>query len=165
VAAVLVSIAGTLPALCLAWLAVLGAISLPGSDVAKRPAYGRLVGRWDPVELGVHQVIGGGPMPGYIRRPHDELLRAVPDPAVAASRLVVVRGGSCTGKTRAACEAVADWLSDWQLVCPLDLGALAARLDAGIPARTALWLAGLRQYADADGGPALQGSPGRLARR
>jgi hypothetical protein len=24
------------------------------------------------VELGVHPVIGGGPMPVYIRRPHDE---------------------------------------------------------------------------------------------
>ena len=64
-------------------------------------------GSGTPVELGVHQVIGGGPMPAYIRRPHDELLRAVLDPAVPASRLVVVRGGSSTGKTRAAYEAVA----------------------------------------------------------
>lgn len=50
----------------------------------------------------MHQVIGGGPMPAYVRRPHDELLRAVLDPAAPASRLVVVRGGSSTGKTRAA---------------------------------------------------------------
>jgi hypothetical protein len=34
---------------------------------------------------------------------------------------------------------------------------VAARLDAGIPARTALWLAGLREYADADSGPGLLG--------
>ena len=105
----------------------------------------------------MHQVIGGGPMPAYVRRPHDELLRAVLDPAVPASRLVVVRGGSSTGKTRAAYEAVTARLADWQLDYPLDPGALAARLEAGIPARTVLWLGELRQYADADGGAAVLG--------
>jgi hypothetical protein len=69
------------------------------------PARGRPAGQWDPVELGVHPVAGGGPMPAYIRRPHDELLRAVLDPEVADSRLVVIRGASSTGKTRAAYEA------------------------------------------------------------
>ena len=120
-------------------------------------AHGRLAERWDPVELGVHQVIGGGPMPAYIRRPHDEPLRAVLDPAVPTSRLVVVRGGSSTGKTRAAYEAVADRLADWRLDYPLDPGAVAARLEAGIPARTVLWLGELRQYADADEGAAVLG--------
>ena len=80
---------------------------------------------------------------------------AVLDPAVAASRLVVVRGGSSTGKTRAAYEAVTARLADWQLDYPLDPGALAARLEAGIPARTVLWLGELRQYADAAGGAAV----------
>ena len=93
----------------------------------------------------MHQVIGGGPMPRYVPRPHDELLRAVLDPAVAASRLVVVRGGSSTGKTRAAYEAVADRLADWHLDYPLTPRALDARLKAGIPARTVLWLGELRQ--------------------
>ena len=96
-------------------------------------------------------------MPAYVRRPHDELLRAVLDPAVPASRLVVVRGGSSTGKTRAAYEAVAGRLADWQLDYPLDPGALAARLEAGVPPRTVLWLGELRQYADADGGAAVLG--------
>ena len=105
----------------------------------------------------MHQVIGGGPMPAYVRRPHDELLRAVLDPAVPASRLVVVRGGSSTGKTRAAYEAVADRLAGWQLDYPLNAAALKERLDAGIPARTVLWLGELRQYADADGGAAVLG--------
>ena len=59
-------------------------------------------------------------MPAYIRRPHDELLRAILDPAVAASRLVVVRGGSSTGKTRAAYDAVVGQLADCQLDYPLD---------------------------------------------
>ncbi len=154
---VLVAILGGLPALYLAWAALPGAISPPGPGAAGKPAYVRHVEQWEPVELGVHQVIGGGPMPSYIRRPHDELLRAVLDPAVSASRLVVVRGGSSTGKTRAAYQAVADRLAGWQLDYPLDPGALAARLEAGIPARTVLWLGELRQYADADGGPAVLG--------
>jgi hypothetical protein len=77
-------------------------------QVAVQLAYGRPPARWNPVDLGVHQVIGGGPIPTYIRRPHDDLLRAVLDPAVPDSRLIVVRGGSSTGKTRAAYEAVAD---------------------------------------------------------
>jgi hypothetical protein len=81
---VLVSVVGTLPALYLAWLAVPGAIS------QKRPAYGRRAAQWTRVELGVHKVIDAGPMPAYVRRPHDELLRAVLDPGLPASRLVVV---------------------------------------------------------------------------
>ena len=151
------AILGTVPALYLAWLAVPGAISPPEPAAVKKPAYGRRAGQWDPVELGVHQVIGGGPMPAYVRRPHDELLRAVLDPAVPASRLVVVRGGSSTGKTRAAYEAVAGQLADWQLDYPLNPAALKERLDAGIPARTVLWLGELRQYADADGGAEVLG--------
>jgi uncharacterized protein YidB (DUF937 family) len=154
---VLVAILGTVPALYLGWLAVPGVISPPGPGAAKKPVSARLAGRWDPVDLGVHQVVGGGPMPAYIRRPHDELLSAVLDPAVPASRLVVLRGGSSTGKTRAAYEAVADRLADWRLDYPLDPGALTARLEAGIPARTVLWLGELRQYADADGGAVVLG--------
>jgi hypothetical protein len=152
---VLVAILGTVPALYLAWLAVPGVISPPGPGAVDKSTPGRLAGRWAPVELGVHQVIGGGPVPTYIRRPHDDLLRALLDPAVPASRLVVVRGGSSTGKTRAAYEAVTDQLAGWRLDYPLDPGALAARLEAGIPASTVLWLGELRQYADADRGPAV----------
>src|SRR5215467_1469962 len=69
----------------------------------------RPAGRWEPAELGVHPVIGGpaGSLPAYIRRPHDEQLRRVLDPEVADSRLVLVRGEACAGKSRAAYEAVA----------------------------------------------------------
>ncbi len=130
------------------------AVPLAASTWVK-PVHGRPVKRWDPVELGVHRVIGGGPMPTYVRRHHDELLQVILDPAVSASRFVVVRGGSSTGKTRAAYEAVAAQLADWHLDYPLDPSALAARLDDGIPARTVLWLGELRQYADADGGPSV----------
>lgn len=117
----------------------------------------RPAGRWGPAELGVHPVVGGGlhgPVPAYIRRPHDEVLRLVLDPEVAGSRLIVVRGEACSGKSRAAYEAVADRLADWPLEYPPTAAALAARLEAGIPAWTVLWLGELCRYADADGGAA-----------
>lgn len=143
---------GGLPTTFLAWKALVGG--------ARKPAYGRPARRWNPLDLGAHQVIGGGSMPPYVKRPHDELLAAVLDPAVTASRLVVVRGGSSTGKTRAAYEAVAARLAGWQLDYPWNAAALKERLDAGIPARTVLWLGELRHYTeDKNGADQL----GRLA--
>ena len=62
-------------------------------------------------EFGVHQATSDGldgadgAMPPYIRRPHDEVLRALLDPAVPDSRLIVLRGDSCTGRSRAVYEA------------------------------------------------------------
>jgi len=89
----------------------------------------RRIGEWEPAELGVHPAAGGAPdgsMPPYIRRPHDEKLRTVLDPAVADSRLVVVRGDAGAGTSRAAYEAVADRLPDWPLEYPPTPAALAA---------------------------------------
>lgn len=63
--------------------------------------------------------------------------------------------GPPPARTRAAYEAVAGQLADWQLDYPHDPGTLAERLNARIPARTVLWLGELRQYADTDGGPAV----------
>ena len=111
----------------------------------------RLVGQWTPDELGVHPVTGGGPLPRYVRRAHDERLRVILAPPVADSRLVVVRGEPCTGTSRAAWEAVAELLAEWPLEYPRTAAALAARLEAGIPAGTVLWLGELGRYADADG--------------
>jgi len=55
------------------------------------------------LELGVHKAIDGGPMPTYVRRPHDEVLRAVLDLAVTASRLTRANcrsAGSCCATRR-----------------------------------------------------------------
>ena len=112
----------------------------------------RLAGQWTPAELGVHPVAGGGPLPAYVRRPHDERLRVILAPPVAGSRLVVVRGEPGAGTTRAAWEAVAGLLAEWPLEYPRTAAALAARLAAGIPAGTVLWLGELGRYADADAG-------------
>lgn len=64
-----VGILGGSPGLFLAWPRIAMAAKSKGS--ALDGARG-LAGRWDPVALGVHRVIGGGPQPSYFRRPHDE---------------------------------------------------------------------------------------------
>jgi hypothetical protein len=53
-----ITLALGLAALWVAYLAIPVAI--------KRARPGRPVRRWDPVELGVHRVVGGGPLPPYI---------------------------------------------------------------------------------------------------
>ena len=119
------------------------------------PADRLLAGQWTPAELGVHQAVGGGPLPAYAGRPHDERLRAVLNPETETSRLVVIRGDALTGTSRTVYEAVTDVLADWALACPQTVAALAARLAAGIPERTVLWLGELRHFADADDGAAV----------
>ena len=86
-------------------------------------------------------------MPAYVRRPHDDLLCAVLDPAQGANRLVVLRGGSSAGKSRAAYQAVMDRLPNWRVDYPRTPTTLAERLEDGIPQRTVLWLNELRHYA------------------
>jgi hypothetical protein len=119
------------------------------TEPARRP-----VRQLAPAELGVHQA---GPLSAYIRRPHDKWLRAVLDPETEYSRLVVIRGDALTGTSRAVYEAVTAVLADWVVEIPPTASALAARLEAGIPGRTVLWLGDLRHYADADGGAAILG--------
>ena len=125
-----------------------------GGDLASS-RYGRPIGRWDPVDLGVHQAIGGGSLPTYVRRHHDDLLHAALDPTPVGNRLVVLRGGSSTGKSRAAYQAVMERLPQWRVDYPRTPAALAQRLQDGIPRHTVVWLDELRYYADADGGPAV----------
>ena len=103
----LVSILGTLPALYVAWLAVPGVICSPESAKSWPMAAGR---RTEIRQIrGVHQVIGGGPMPTYIRTPHDDLLRA---PSWTRQCLRagwwLFAAGPQTGMTRATYEAVAN---------------------------------------------------------
>ncbi|MEU6745147.1 hypothetical protein ABZ914_02850, partial [Spirillospora sp. NPDC046719] len=108
----------------------------------------RFIGRWDPVALGVHRAIGGGALPPYVRRAHDDVLYRLLDPAPAANRLVVLRGGSSTGKSRAAYQAVQDRLPHWPVAYPRTAAALLRLLQGGVAARSVLWLNELRDYAD-----------------
>lgn len=113
---------------------------------------GRPVREWDAVTLGVHKAIGGWALPSYMTRQHDALLRVVLDPGVARSRLVVLRGGSSTGKSRAAFEAVADRLADWPLQFPRTPAALSRLLEEGVSHRTVVWLDELEHYVEERGG-------------
>lgn len=110
---------------------------------------GRVASEWDPVTLGVHRAVGGDPLPTFVRRPHDELLDAVLDPDAARSRLVVLRGGPSTGKSRSAYNAVcAGRLASWRLEYPSIPAELTRLLEEGIRPRTLIWLRELRDYAD-----------------
>jgi hypothetical protein len=122
----------------------------------------RAVGDWDPVALGVHKAIGGNPLPAFVRRAHDDLLDAALDPDARASRLIVLRGGPSTGKSRSAYHAVCKGpLAAWRLEYPPIPAELARLLEEGVPPRTVIWLRELRDYADAEGG---QEALARLAR-
>jgi hypothetical protein len=142
VAAVVVGIIGGLPGLFLGLAAVVIPLTPESGALGRRSAR-----RWDPVDLGVHKVVGGGPLPQYVLRPHDELLWAVLDPAVAGSRLVVMKGESSTGKSRAAYRAVIGRLGKWRLYYPQTTGELGKLLEAGIAAHSVLWLGELHHYA------------------
>jgi TPR repeat protein len=108
----------------------------------------RAVAEWDAPRLGVHRAItvdsgSGHQLPDlttYLRRAHDsqlcEMFKSVVRPV-----MVVLVGGSSTGKTRAALEAVRECLPDWLLLCPADAAELAGQLTSGaVGPRTVLWL-------------------------
>ncbi|WP_093804190.1 hypothetical protein [Streptomyces sp. Wb2n-11] len=88
------------------------------------------LGRWTAARLGVHpSIFGVGShthgfvLPAYLERSHDQPLRAALRTAAKGTEavLVVVRGSSCTGKTRAAYEAVqhVGGLAEWDRVFPV----------------------------------------------
>ncbi|MFF7976985.1 sel1 repeat family protein [Streptomyces sp. NPDC007905] len=139
--------------------------------LADRP---RPVRSWTPKRLGVHPAIPGYPatpdgadfvLPVYVPRPHDDLLRTRLAAAVtdSASLLVVVRGESCTGKTRTAVEALKAVPDDFQLLFPADADSLLAMLAAdALGPRTVLWLNEAQHYL---GGPAGDAVAAALLRR
>ncbi|MEU8365355.1 hypothetical protein AB0C27_56020 [Nonomuraea sp. NPDC048882] len=117
--------------------------------LADRP---RPVTEWTAEQLGVHNAINGDAapargqdftLPAYVRRPHDDRLHGYLADLVASKRtaLVVIRGTSCTGKTRTAYEAVRAKLSTWNLVFPKSAKNLLAMLTAEVLGpRTVVWL-------------------------
>ncbi|MFF7845181.1 sel1 repeat family protein [Streptomyces ossamyceticus] len=127
----------------------------------------RLVRSWTPQRLGVHPAIPGRPrrhdrdrfvLPDYVPRPHDTELRECLSAAAGEQTppvLLVLRGGSCTGKTRTAYEAIRETVPhDFQLLFPADADSLQAALDAdALHPRTVLWLDDAQEY--------LRGAAGR----
>ncbi|WP_328786094.1 sel1 repeat family protein (plasmid) [Streptomyces canus] len=136
----------------------------------------RPVRSWSLQRLGVHEAIPGRRadpdstgfiVPTYVPRPHDDRLRARLAGAVgeeAASLLVVVRGESCTGKTRTAAEALkAAVPDDFKLLLPAGADDLLAALAAdALGPRSVLWLNEAQDYLD---GPAGEAVAAALLRR
>ncbi|MFY7064722.1 tetratricopeptide repeat protein [Nocardiopsis changdeensis] len=134
--------------------------------LADRP---RPVGSWSAQRLGVHPAIPGHSagaqqsdfvLPRYVPRPHDAELRAHLTAAAAEGarpQMVVVRGASCTGKTRTAYEAVtAAAPNDFDLLFPADAEGLLAALAAdAVGPRTVLWLNEAQEYLDGPVGEAV----------
>lgn len=111
----------------------------------------------DPHALEVHKPISvsGAPtgLPSYIARAHDIALRR--ELQSPNSALIVLVGGSSTGKTRAAYEAVTS-MSGWLLHHPIFPSRSAALIEAvqsdAIAPRTIVWLNELQEYLMADTG-------------
>ncbi len=98
----------------------------------------RRVAEWDALQLGVHRAITADAAMGqalpelttYVRRANDgrlcELFASPTRPV-----MVVLVGGSSTGKTRAAYEAVLGCLPDWSLLRPVDASDLVGQRGSG----------------------------------
>lgn len=155
--------------------------AIASHDILPRPEPGivvsRLVSDWDAFQLGVHQAIAIGSAPGepppelpvYVERAHDRQLRKLLS-TMTQSTMVVLIGGSSTGKTRAALEGVRACLPGWPLVRPVDSRHLIeiCQPPARINLRTVLWLDETQAYLYGRDGPAaataLRGLLDRLER-
>ncbi|MEU5798339.1 sel1 repeat family protein [Streptomyces sp. NPDC047813] len=130
---------------------------------------------WSARRLGVHPAIPGHPdtpasgfvLPRYVPRPHDAELRSWLSAATAegaAPCLVIVEGGSCTGKSRTAFEAVRAVVpDDFDLFFPADPAGLLEGLAADVlRPGTVLWLDEAQDYL---GGPEGEAVASALLRR
>ncbi|KOX35620.1 hypothetical protein ADL06_06505 [Streptomyces sp. NRRL F-6491] len=135
------------------------AIEKVGPAAAAGP--GRPIDAWEPHDLEVHPAGPGGPasgaqgpgrraLPGYVVREHDQVLaEAVRDAAAGRSRIVVLVGGSSTGKTRACWEAVQPLAEQgWLLWHPFDPTRAHAALEdlRRVGPRTVVWLNEAQHY-------------------
>ncbi|WP_088245474.1 helix-turn-helix transcriptional regulator [Streptomyces sp. LUP47B] len=122
---------------------------------------GRPIGQWDPHDLEVHPAGQGGgaagsdtaavrALPGYVAREHYRVLGdAVRDAAAGHSRILVLVGGSSTGKTRACWEAVQPLEEKgWRLWHPFHPGRAEAALENlhRVGPRTVVWLNEAQHY-------------------
>ncbi|WP_052434354.1 tetratricopeptide repeat protein [Streptacidiphilus melanogenes] len=122
------------------------------------PAGQRIRTFTDPFALEVHRSIAVVPpagttalplLPTYVPRAHDAQLQAITNETVAGdSRLVVLVGGSSTGKTRACWEILQMLPDSWRLWHPINPGRPDAARDEldTVGARTVVWLNEAQHY-------------------
>jgi len=123
---------------------------LPAASAGRSTKQGlHAVSGADPHVLGVHPAIavGGVPrrLPAYVDRDTDTApdgVRASLGVLMRTGGMLVLVGGSSTGKTRTAYEAVAALLPEWRLVLP------AGGLPPEAPPRSVVWLDELARYLD-----------------
>jgi TPR repeat protein len=119
------------------------------ADSALRPA-----NRWNPVRLGVHPVIQvperpswQPSLPEYLERPHDRRMRTLLRQRMDEPKMVTLVGGSSTGKTRAAYEAVLCCFPEWPLLVPATASELIEFLASGeVDTECVLWLDEAQNY-------------------
>ena len=121
------------------------------------------VSQWDPFSLGVHRSIIATQrswsgdlqqLPFYVPRDHDRQLRDLLNASPGSPLMVVLTGLSCTGKTRAAYEAVRNCLPEWRLIRPETAGDLLQFLADNDPLspKTVIWLNETQIYLDGQDG-------------
>ncbi|MFJ8138785.1 tetratricopeptide repeat protein [Streptomyces sp. NPDC096013] len=119
--------------------------------IAKLPDPPRPFLRWTPKSLGIHpavkdahdETIEDFVLPSYVPRAHDaELLRELLSiKSKETASLLIVRGGSCSGKTRTAYEALKSAMPEWNLIYPKSVDSLLAALNCdAVQRETILWL-------------------------
>ena len=130
---------------------------------AQRSGPWAAVSAWSAEHLNVHPAVSdqrvgaqeGFVLPVYVARPHDVSIRNCLERLAAGSeaRLLLLLGGSCTGKSRTAYEAVQAALPDWSLAYPKTPEALKVMLDGPpLPAKSVLWLDDLHNLLNESGG-------------
>jgi TPR repeat protein len=127
--------------------------ALTQSDTTDTVTAPKQVTEWNALDLGVHPAIDtraddSAGLPSYVCRSHDRelrgLLSGVGDPA-----MVVLVGGSCTGKSRACYEAARECLGGWPMFRPADAPELERLLSRQrIGERAVVWLDEAHVYLD-----------------
>ncbi|MGW3032824.1 tetratricopeptide repeat protein [Streptomyces sp. NPDC001178] len=129
--------------------------SAPSSSSATPgPASGTRVRNADPILLGMRQARKSaehGPLPPYVERDADREIDTALEAAALTGGLVLIRGDSTAGKTRAAFEAMSRVLPDLELLAPRQEGALdryveQARARAHRGRQCLVWLDDLERY-------------------
>jgi tetratricopeptide (TPR) repeat protein len=113
----------------------------------------------DPIALGVHRSIkdasssGDPDLPSYISRDFDRLLRSELSKSRDKTLSIFLVGGSSSGKTRSAYEAIRAMAPDWSVIHSMNTESLKAELlSAKNLDRTVIWLNEAQDFLMQEGG-------------